>query len=107
MRIKVIWTVLMYRQILNERTVCHWVGRINISIQPLSLHLEYVSAVLFAVLSFDLDIFLQEDLTVKVGDFGLATIKSRWSGHGNQIFEQPSGSILWMVSFQLGLSSCM
>ena len=41
------------------------------------------------------DIFLQEDLTVKIGDFGLATIKSRWSG--NQNFEQPSGSILWMV----------
>ena len=40
------------------------------------------------------DIFLQEDLTVKIGDFGLATIKSRWSGHD---FEQPSGSILWMV----------
>lgn len=32
---------------------------------------------------------------MKVGDFGLATIKSRWSG--NQNFEQPSGSILWMV----------
>ena len=41
-----------------------------------------------------LDIFLQEDLTVKIGDFGLATIKSRWSA---QNFEQPSGSILWMV----------
>jgi len=41
---------------------------------------------------------------VKVGDFGLATIKSRWSG--NQNFEQPSGSILWMVGFQLNLSSC-
>lgn len=41
------------------------------------------------------NIFLQEDLTVKIGDFGLATIKSRWSG--NQNFEQPSGSILWMA----------
>ncbi|XP_046854313.1 serine/threonine-protein kinase A-Raf-like [Xenia sp. Carnegie-2017] len=40
------------------------------------------------------NIFLQEDLTVKIGDFGLATIKSRWSG---QNFEQPSGSILWMA----------
>ena len=41
------------------------------------------------------DIFLQEDYTVKVGDFGLATVKTRWSGdHG---CEQPSGSILWMV----------
>ena len=35
---------------------------------------------------------------MKVGDFGLATIKSRWSG--NQNFEQPSGSILWMVGVQ-------
>ena len=43
------------------------------------------------------DIFLQEDLTVKIGDFGLATIKARWSG---QNFEQPSGSILWMVCNQ-------
>ena len=41
------------------------------------------------------DIFLHEDLTVKIGDFGLATVKSRWSG-SNQC-EQPSGSILWMV----------
>ncbi|XP_057313678.1 serine/threonine-protein kinase A-Raf-like isoform X2 [Hydractinia symbiolongicarpus] len=41
------------------------------------------------------NIFLQEDLTVKVGDFGLATVKTRWSGdHG---CEQPSGSILWMA----------
>ncbi|CAB4030720.1 raf homolog serine threonine- kinase phl [Paramuricea clavata] len=40
------------------------------------------------------NIFLQEDLTVKIGDFGLATIKSRWSG---QNFENPSGSILWMA----------
>ena len=43
---------------------------------------------------------------MKVGDFGLATIKSRWSG--NQNFEQPSGSILWMVGVQLNVtgSSC-
>ena len=45
--------------------------------------------------SQQLDIFLQQDLTVKIGDFGLATVKTRWSGeHG---CEQPSGSILWMV----------
>lgn len=43
-----------------------------------------------------LDIFLHEDLTVKIGDFGLATVKSRWSG--SHQFEQLSGSILWMVS---------
>ncbi|XP_048589263.1 serine/threonine-protein kinase A-Raf isoform X2 [Nematostella vectensis] len=42
------------------------------------------------------NIFLQEDLTVKIGDFGLATIKTRWSG--SQYSEQPSGSILWMAA---------
>ncbi|XP_031570873.1 serine/threonine-protein kinase A-Raf-like isoform X3 [Actinia tenebrosa] len=41
------------------------------------------------------NIFLQEDLTVKIGDFGLATIKTRWSG--SEYAEQPSGSILWMA----------
>lgn len=41
------------------------------------------------------DIFLHEGLTVKIGDFGLATVKTRWSG--SQQVEQPSGSILWMV----------
>ncbi|KAJ7403033.1 Serine/threonine-protein kinase-transforming protein mil [Pitangus sulphuratus] len=34
-------------------------------------------------------------LTVKIGDFGLATVKSRWSG--SQQVEQPTGSILWMA----------
>ncbi|CAH2317031.1 serine threonine- kinase A-Raf [Pelobates cultripes] len=42
------------------------------------------------------NIFLHEGLTVKIGDFGLATVKTRWSG--SQQVEQPSGSILWMVS---------
>ena len=43
------------------------------------------------------DIFLQEDLTVKIGDFGLATAKTRWSGTPEHGCEQPFGSILWMV----------
>uniref|UniRef100_UPI00358EFE3D serine/threonine-protein kinase B-raf-like isoform X1 n=1 Tax=Myxine glutinosa TaxID=7769 RepID=UPI00358EFE3D len=41
------------------------------------------------------NIFLHEDLTVKIGDFGLATVKSRWSG--SHQLTQPSGSILWMA----------
>lgn len=35
------------------------------------------------------------DSVVKIGDFGLATVKTRWSG--GQQFHQPSGSILWMA----------
>ena len=42
-----------------------------------------------------LDIFLHDDLTVKIGDFGLATVKTRWQG--SQQFNQPTGSILWMA----------
>ncbi|XP_039251469.1 serine/threonine-protein kinase B-raf-like isoform X2 [Styela clava] len=41
------------------------------------------------------NIFLLEDFTVKVGDFGLATVKSRWSG--SEQLMQPTGSILWMA----------
>lgn len=41
------------------------------------------------------NIFLHDDLTVKIGDFGLATAKTRWSG--SLQFNQPTGSILWMA----------
>ncbi|CAH0552488.1 unnamed protein product [Brassicogethes aeneus] len=41
------------------------------------------------------NIFLHDDLTVKIGDFGLATAKTRYSG--SQQFQQPTGSILWMA----------
>lgn len=41
------------------------------------------------------NIFLHDDLTVKIGDFGLATAKARWSG--SQQSQQPTGSILWMA----------
>ncbi|XP_006821654.2 serine/threonine-protein kinase B-raf-like [Saccoglossus kowalevskii] len=41
------------------------------------------------------NIFLHDDMTVKIGDFGLATVKSRWSG--SERMEQPTGSILWMA----------
>lgn len=50
---------------------------------------------LFSFTYYITDIFLHEDLTVKIGDFGLATVKSRWSG--SHQFEQLSGSILWMA----------
>jgi len=44
------------------------------------------------------NIFLHDDnFTVKIGDFGLATVKSRWSGSGQQYKQQPTGSILWMA----------
>lgn len=41
------------------------------------------------------NIFLHEDLSVKIGDFGLAIAKARWSGEkqGNQL----TGSTLWWV----------
>eukprot|EP00088_Acartia_fossae_P049627 TRINITY_DN5481_c1_g1_i2.p1 TRINITY_DN5481_c1_g1~~TRINITY_DN5481_c1_g1_i2.p1 ORF type:complete len:619 (-),score=58.70 TRINITY_DN5481_c1_g1_i2:498-2117(-) len=42
------------------------------------------------------NIFLHDDnFTVKIGDFGLATVKTRWSSSGQ--FKQPTGSILWMA----------
>ncbi|XP_019868638.1 raf homolog serine/threonine-protein kinase Raf [Aethina tumida] len=41
------------------------------------------------------NIFLHDDLTVKIGDFGLATAKTRWSE--TQQNRQPTGSILWMA----------
>uniref|UniRef100_A0A2M4BFX8 non-specific serine/threonine protein kinase n=1 Tax=Anopheles marajoara TaxID=58244 RepID=A0A2M4BFX8_9DIPT len=41
------------------------------------------------------NIFLHDDFSVKIGDFGLATAKVRWSG--SQQSNQPTGSILWMA----------
>lgn len=42
------------------------------------------------------NIFLHDDMTVKIGDFGLATAKTGWSDSAN-CSNQPSGSILWMA----------
>lgn len=41
------------------------------------------------------NIFMDEKFTVKIGDFGLATAKVRWSGEKQE--NQPTGSILWMA----------
>ncbi|XP_026323788.1 raf homolog serine/threonine-protein kinase Raf-like [Hyposmocoma kahamanoa] len=46
------------------------------------------------------NIFLRDDWSVKIGDFGLATAKVRWSdgaGAGGVQWQQPTGSILWMA----------
>lgn len=54
----------------------------------------------FANNSKNLDDFLDEQdaqkWTVKIGDFGLATVKSTWTQTANKT-NQPTGSILWMV----------
>ncbi|CAM6002054.1 unnamed protein product [Sphagnum balticum] len=39
------------------------------------------------------NIFLHDDLTVKIGDFGLATVKTRFLAQAQQC---PTGSVLWM-----------
>ncbi|KAL7303695.1 hypothetical protein TKK_0003835 [Trichogramma kaykai] len=41
------------------------------------------------------NIFLRDDLTVKIGDFGLAVDKTRWAGPRQ--CHRPFGSILWMA----------
>ncbi|XP_034840966.1 raf homolog serine/threonine-protein kinase Raf isoform X2 [Maniola hyperantus] len=46
------------------------------------------------------NIFLRDDWSVKIGDFGLATAKVRWSDSstlGGIQWQQPTGSILWMA----------
>ncbi|ESN95564.1 hypothetical protein HELRODRAFT_86641, partial [Helobdella robusta] len=42
------------------------------------------------------NIFLDDNYCVKIGDFGLATVKQRWSGTGSYQCQQPSGSVMWM-----------
>ena len=42
------------------------------------------------------NIFLHDDnFTVKIGDFGLATVKARWKD--SQQVRQPTGSVLWLA----------
>ncbi|UYV82462.1 BRAF [Cordylochernes scorpioides] len=69
----------------------------NIIHRDLKSNIHVVQAMIIMQFNFALaDIFLHEDLTtVKIGDFGLATVKSRWSGAKPS--DQPSGSVLWMA----------
>lgn len=57
--------------------------------------LEEVTKLLTRPFSIKLDIFLHNDFTVKIGDFGLATVKSQWKG--TEQCQQPTGSLLWMA----------
>ena len=41
------------------------------------------------------NIFLHDDFTVKIGDFGLATVKTRWEGNTQK--HHPTGSVQWMA----------
>lgn len=45
----------------------------------------------------DLDEQQSEKWTVKIGDFGLATVKSNWNSNTTAKTDQPTGSILWMA----------
>ncbi|KAH9425415.1 hypothetical protein DERP_006023 [Dermatophagoides pteronyssinus] len=49
------------------------------------------------------NIFLHKDYTVKIGDFGLATVKTQWDG--SQRLNQPTGSILWMAPEVIRMAS--
>uniref|UniRef100_A0A915DDB1 Protein kinase domain-containing protein n=1 Tax=Ditylenchus dipsaci TaxID=166011 RepID=A0A915DDB1_9BILA len=42
------------------------------------------------------NIFLTDGITVKIGDFGLATVKTRWNDLQDGVLN-PTGSILWMA----------
>ncbi|KAI1730936.1 protein tyrosine kinase domain-containing protein [Ditylenchus destructor] len=43
------------------------------------------------------NIFFTDDSVVKIGDFGLATVKTRWNQHNGAPDKNPTGSVLWMA----------
>nr|XP_056707495.1 serine/threonine-protein kinase A-Raf [Euleptes europaea] len=86
----------LYQHLHVQETPLEMVQRIDVARQT-AQGMDYLHAK--NIIHRDLksnNIFLHEGLTVKIGDFGLATVKTRWSG--SQQVEQPSGSILWMAS---------
>ncbi|XP_054859592.1 serine/threonine-protein kinase A-Raf [Eublepharis macularius] len=86
----------LYQHLHVQETPLEMVQRIDVARQT-AQGMNYLHAK--QIIHRDLksnNIFLHEGLTVKIGDFGLATVKTRWSG--SQQVEQPSGSILWMAS---------
>ncbi|XP_044287190.1 serine/threonine-protein kinase A-Raf [Varanus komodoensis] len=85
----------LYQHLHVQETPLEMVQRIDVARQT-AQGMDYLHAK--NIIHRDLksnNIFLHEGLTVKIGDFGLATVKTRWSG--SQQVEQPSGSILWMA----------
>ena len=85
-----IWMVPSTFELTRVNCICVWYMYTSLKINKNCIKCSFYS------LTMCLDIFLTEDLTVKIGDFGLATVKTRWSG--SHQFQQPTGSILWMVS---------
>ncbi|XP_072305029.1 raf-1 proto-oncogene, serine/threonine kinase a isoform X2 [Eucyclogobius newberryi] len=85
----------LYKHIHVQETNFQMIQRIDIARQT-AQGMDYLHAK--NIIHRDMksnNIFLHDGLTVKIGDFGLATVKTRWSG-SHQV-EQPSGSVLWMA----------